>query len=225
MNYVTLNNELTEKGVKLVAVSKTHPIEIIKELHTFGHRDFGENKVQELTEKAKILPTDIRWHMIGHLQRNKVKHIVPFVHMIHSVDSQRLLREINKEAAKIGRTINCLLQVKIAREDSKFGFYPQDVENLIDSEEFKSYNNVRIAGLMGMATNTNDKREVSREFHQLKTLFDSLKSSHFADYSYFKELSMGMSGDYELAVEEGKYNGTYWQFDIWKSSLCKAVIL
>ena len=203
MNYVTLNNELAKTGTKLVAVSKTHPQPIIQDLYTYGQRDFGENKVQELLEKVDTLPQDIRWHMIGHLQRNKVKYIIPFIHMIHSIDSFRLLREVNKEAAKINRKIKCLLQVKIAQEESKFGFSPAEVKAYLRSEEFQSLKHIEISGLMGMATYTTNTHQIRSEFRTLKQLFDELETGIFAGQPGFEELSMGMSGDYELAIEEG----------------------
>lgn len=203
MNYVGLNNELTETGVKLVAVSKTHPIEIINDLYTYGQRDFGENKVQELIEKAQTLPEDIRWHMIGHLQRNKVKMLLPHVYMIHSIDSIRLLKEVDKEAGKINRKVKCLLQAKIAQEDTKYGFDFSVLRSFFQSGTHLNYPNIIYSGLMGMATNTSDQSQVKAEFASLKVLFGEIKANHFTDNDSFKEISMGMSGDYKLAVESG----------------------
>jgi pyridoxal phosphate enzyme (YggS family) len=183
------------KEVTLVAVSKTKPNTAILEAYQAGQRIFGENKVQELAKKAEELPKDIAWHMIGHLQTNKVKFIAPFVSLIHGVDSLKLLKEINKRAEQNNRIIDCLLQVHIATESSKFGFGMEEVESvLIQAEEFK---NIRITGLMGMATFTDDTQQVVDEFKNLKTVFDSIKNEHITT------LSMGMSGDYKLAIEQG----------------------
>ena len=183
------------KEVTLVAVSKTKPNTAILEAYQAGQRIFGENKVQELAQKAEELPKDIAWHMIGHLQTNKVKFIAPFVSLIHGVDSLKLLKEINKRAAQNNRVIDCLLQVHIATESSKFGFEREEVESALNqAEEFK---NIRITGLMGMATFTDDTQQVVDEFKSLKTVFDSIKNEHITT------LSMGMSGDYKLAIEQG----------------------
>lgn len=190
-------------GVTLVAVSKTKPNEAIIEAYEAGQRVFGENKVQEMSEKAETLPKDIEWHLIGHLQRNKVKYIAPFVAMIHSVDSLRLLNEINKQGAKNGRIIDCLLQFHIADEETKFGLDLNEAEELLNSDEFKSFQNIRICGVMGMATFTDNEEKVKSEFHKLKMIFDSLKDSHFNNSEAFKEISMGMSGDWQLAIQEG----------------------
>ena len=190
------------KAVTLVAVSKTKPNEDILEAYNTGHRVFGENKVQELIRKSEELPRDIEWHFIGHLQSNKVKYIAPFVSLIHAVDSLKLLKAINKEAAKNKRVINCLLQCKIAQEDSKFGMSYSDIEGLLTSEAFSELNNISIRGMMGMATNTSDLDQVRGEFKSLHTIFIDLKKNHFADNPEFKELSMGMSHDYNLAIEE-----------------------
>lgn len=183
--------------VTLVAVSKTKPNSDIMEAYEAGHRDFGENKVQEMVAKQEELPDDIRWHMIGHLQRNKVKYLVDFVHLIHGVDSMRLLKEINKRAAKAGKRIDCLLQIHIAEESSKFGLDEEELQEIVDSID--TFDHVRIRGLMGMATFTDDTVQVLREFRYLRRLYDDLK------YKLPKvdTLSMGMSGDYELALEEG----------------------
>lgn len=195
--------ESLPQGVCLIAVSKTHPMDLIMQAYGAGQRDFGENKVQELTEKAQALPADIRWHMIGHLQTNKVKYIAPFVYLIHSVDSEKLLRVIDKEGAKAGRVIDCLLQVHVAKEDTKFGLSPEQLEVLCATEVWKELPHVRIRGLMAMATNTDVEEEVRQEFALTKALFDKVRQRHFADSDSFDQLSMGMSGDYELAAEEG----------------------
>lgn len=188
--------------VKLVAVSKTKPIEAILELYHAGQRDFGENRVQELTEKFEQLPKDIQWHMIGHLQTNKVKHIASFIHLIHSVDSINLLKEINKQALKNNRTINCLLQIYIANEETKFGLSFDEAEQLINSEELKKLLNIKIVGLMGMATNTENTEQIHAEFKSLATFFS--KHKNFKTFNFELEtLSMGMSGDFHIAIEEG----------------------
>ena len=187
----------------LVAVSKTKPNEAIMNLYAQGQRIFGENRVQELVEKYEALPKDIDWHLIGHLQTNKVKYIAPFVRMIHSVDSLKLLKEINKQAAKYERNIDCLLQMHIADETTKFGLDESEVIDLLNSTEFKNLQNVCITGVMGMATFTNDKAQVRNEFRQLTAIFNQLKSDFFMDDETFKEISMGMSGDYQIAIREG----------------------
>jgi PLP dependent protein len=190
------------KGCRLITVSKTQAVEKIAEAYEAGQRFFGENKVQELTAKYESLPKDIAWHMIGHLQSNKVKYIVPFVHLIHSVDSMKLLAEIDKQAKKINRIINCLLQVHIANEETKFGFSEIEVLDTIQSEQFRACQNIRVCGLMGMATLTHDQDQIRKEFKNLKTLFDTLKSFALPNLN-MEELSMGMSSDYKIAVEEG----------------------
>ncbi len=187
---------------KLVAVSKTKPNELIKEAYEGGQRIFGENKPQELWGKEAELPKDIEWHMIGHLQTNKVKFIAPFVTLIHGVDSLKLLKEINKQAAKIGRVIECLFQIHIGKEDTKFGFTYNETRTLIASEEFASLKNINVIGLMGMATNTEDDDLVREEFKVLKTFFEELKPQQTRNLAMV-ELSMGMSGDYKIALEEG----------------------
>jgi PLP dependent protein len=187
----------------LIAVSKTQPVESIREAYDAGQRAFGENKVQELVPKFEALPKDIEWHMIGHLQSNKVKYIAPFVYCIHSVDSEKLLDEINKQARKAGRTIACLLQVHIALEETKFGFSAEELKTLLTSDHFPSYDHVRIQGLMGMATFTENKQQVRNEFRLLKNIFDDLKSMKLPTNAVMNELSMGMSGDYQIAIEEG----------------------
>ncbi len=198
----SIRSELPE-GVRLIAVSKTHPAEYIKEAYEVGQRDFGENKVQEMTDKADALPADIRWHMIGHLQTNKVKYMARYVYMIHSIDSQKLLETVSKEAQKAGRTIKCLLQVHVAKEETKFGFSPEALMSFLESGEYKQLQNVSICGLMAMATNTEDETEVEREFETARELFTDVKNHYFADSQEFKELSMGMSGDYAIAVRHG----------------------
>lgn len=187
----------------LVAVSKTKPIEDIREAYEAGIRDFGENKVQEIQEKQPLLPTEIRWHMIGHLQSNKVKFIAPFVHLIHGVDSFKLLQEINKQGKKIDRVIPCLLQVHIAEEETKFGFDTSELDEMLDSKEFQELTHVRIKGLMGMATFTENQDQVRKEFRGLKQLFQELKTRTLPWFVELKEISMGMSGDYLIAQEEG----------------------
>ncbi len=194
--------ETLPKEVTLVAVSKTKPVSDILEVYQTGHRDFGENKVQELVAKQQDLPKDIRWHMIGHLQRNKVKYIAPFIHLIHAVDSLRLLKEINKQALKNNRIIHCLLQIKIASEETKFGLTQNEVAALLSSEELKTLHNIRIIGLMGMATFTKDTKQIESEFCRLKAIFDNLKHITFENCS-LQELSMGMSNDYPIAVSCG----------------------
>lgn len=190
-------------GVKLVAVSKTKPIEAIMEAYGAGQVVFGENKPQELTQKWNLLPKDIKWHMIGHLQTNKVKYIAPFVSLIHSVDSVRLLATVDKEAAKNGRVIDCLFQQHIAKEETKFGFSTEELEEFLSSGELAQYPNVRIVGVMGMATFTEDESIVRQEFRELRESFVRIKQQFFAEADYFKEISMGMSDDYQIAIEEG----------------------
>jgi len=201
--YQDICKELQPTNTTLVAVSKTKPNEAILALYEQGHRDFGENKAQELTPKYEDLPEDIRWHMIGHLQTNKVKYIAPFVHLIHSVDSQKVLKEINKQARKNERVIDCLLQFKIAAEDTKYGFDLQTAKEMLESEAFQNYEHVRIVGVMGMATFTEDQAQVRQEFRRLREIFEKLKQDYFSDKPAFKEISMGMSGDYKIAIEEG----------------------
>ncbi|HAQ71324.1 MAG TPA: YggS family pyridoxal phosphate-dependent enzyme [Flavobacteriales bacterium] len=191
-------------NVTLVAVSKTHTIEHIMKAYEEGQRDFGENKVQELTAKAEVMPKDIRWHLIGHLQSNKVKYIAEFVHMIHAVDSLKLLKEINKQAAKANSIVECLLQIHIAEEDTKFGLSEEECENLLLEPSLAEMKNIKIKGLMGMATFTDDEAQVKREFSGLKSLFDRLTQKHSGlEYWLPETLSMGMSGDHKLAVDEG----------------------
>ena len=191
------------EGVKLVAVSKTKPVEAIEEAYNAGQRVFGENRAQELAEKYEVLPKDIEWHLIGHLQTNKVKYVAGFVAMIHGVESWKLLETIDKEAKKHNRVIPCLLQFHVAKEETKFGLNMEEARELLESESYANMKNVRIEGVMGMATFTDDLVQVREEFRHLKRIFDELKQQYFADKSEFKELSMGMSGDYKIAVEEG----------------------
>lgn len=190
-------------GCRLIAVSKTQPPEKILEAYHAGQRVFGENKVQELTTKYEALPKDIQWHMIGHLQSNKVKYITPFISLIHSVDSVKLLQEIDKQARKANRVIDCLLQIHIAAEETKFGFSEEEAIQLFRSETLAQLGNVKIIGLMGMATLTEDVDQVRKEFRGLKSLFEKIKSHYANDRVDMKELSMGMSSDYSIAIEEG----------------------
>jgi len=190
-------------NVTLVAVSKTKPVEDIMEAYNAGQRIFGENMVQELVDKYEELPKDIEWHLIGHLQTNKVKYIAPFISMIESVDSLKLLQEINKQALKNDRVIDCLLQIYIADEETKYGLGFDEAVELLRSEEFAELKNVRIRGLMGIATNTDNEKQIKEEFYELDTFFDGIKQSFFRKADYFDELSMGMSSDYKIAVEHG----------------------
>ena len=188
--------------VKLVAVTKTHPVDKLQEVYDAGHKIFGENKVQELVDKYEVLPKDIQWHLIGHLQSNKVKYIAPFVSLIHSVDSLKLLQEINKQAEKNNRIINCLLQIYIAKEETKFGLSFEEAEELVALAELKALKNIKIVGFMGMATNTDRKEQISNEFKSLKTFYD--KFHNFSTFNFeLSNLSMGMSSDYHLAIEQG----------------------
>lgn len=202
-NILKFNSEIEPFNAQLIAVSKTKPNEDLLQAYQAGQRDLGENKVQELTGKFEELPKDIRWHMIGHLQRNKVKYIAPFVHLIHGVDSLRLLVEINKQAAKNNRVINCLLQVYIAKEESKFGLDETELEELLNSAEFAQMENIKIVGLMGMATNTENEAVIRNEFKGLKSLFEEIKTRYNSEKVEMKEISMGMTGDYKIALEEG----------------------
>lgn len=189
--------------VKLVAVSKFHPKETVEEVYNAGQRVFGESRVQELNAKQAVLPSDIEWHMIGHLQTNKIKVIIPYVHTIQSVDSWKLLTEINKYASKAGRKINCLLEIHIAMEDGKFGFTFDGCRQMLETQDRESLEYVNICGLMGMATYSDDADLVRNEFRTLKNFFDELKGSHFSNTPEFREISMGMSHDYRIAIEEG----------------------
>jgi len=202
-NLLKYKKELEDDGVKLVAVSKYQDTDTILEAYHTGQRVFGENIVQELVEKEASLPKDIQWHLIGHLQTNKVKYIAPFVTLIESVDSLKLLIEINKQAAKNNRVIDCLLQIYIADEDTKFGLGYDEAIELLRSEEYATLKNIRIVGLMGIASNNAPEKQTLDEFTELKVLFDGIKVSFFRKDEAFKEVSMGMSGDYKLAVEAG----------------------
>jgi pyridoxal phosphate enzyme (YggS family) len=189
--------------VTLVAVSKTKPIEAIQELYDAGQRIFGENRVQELVDKYEVLPKDIHWHLIGHLQRNKVKYIAPFVEMIHSIDSERLLDEVNIQSKKNNRKIKVLLQFYIAQEESKFGFVWDEIQDLFSRRAPESFDSIEFCGVMGMASFSDNENLVRGEFKNLKSIFDQLKSNYFKNNSNFQEISMGMSGDYHTAIEEG----------------------
>ena len=200
-NIKQIEDQLQQKA-QLIAVTKTKPVEMLEETYRAGLRRFGENKVQEMTAKYEVLPKDIEWHMIGHLQSNKVKYMAPYVSMIHSVDNFKLLKEINKEALKNNRVIYCLLQIFIAEEETKFGLSDEEAREILESEELTSLKNIKIAGLMGMASNTDDMEKVRMEFRHLKLLFETFKSYEKENVK-MQELSMGMSGDFQLAVEEG----------------------
>lgn len=200
-NLLQLKSSLPE-DVTLIAVSKTKPIELLMEAYEAGQRDFGENYVQELVEKEQALPIDIRWHFIGHLQSNKVKYIAPFVHLIHGVDSVKLLQEINKQGVKLNRVIPCLLQVYIAREETKFGFDKTEVFDLVQSELFAGLKNIQVQGLMGMASNTDDEDQIASEFAELADIFNTLKKQAKQNLS-MTHLSGGMSSDYQLAMKQG----------------------
>lgn len=190
-------------NVTLVAVSKTKPVTDLQEAYDAGQRIFGENKALEMRDKHQQLPKDIQWHFIGHLQTNKIKYIAPFVTLIHSIDSASLLEAVNKEAAKNNRIIDCLLQFHIAQEETKFGLDMKEATTLLESESFKNLKNINICGVMGMATFTDDNEQIRNEFRTLKNIFNTLKDSYFKDNEAFKEISMGMSDDYPIAIEEG----------------------
>ena len=198
-----IKQEIDSLSVKLIAVSKTKAVEEILEAYNAGQRDFGENLVQELVEKAEQLPKDIIWHQIGHLQTNKVKYIAPFISVIHSVDSLKILKEINKQALRNERTIDCLLQVHIAEEETKYGLGYDELIDILRSEDLKTLKNICIVGLMGIATNTKSERVIKEEFYELKTLFTGIKTSFFKEDEAFKEVSMGMSSDYKIAISQG----------------------
>ncbi|MFA4869922.1 MAG: YggS family pyridoxal phosphate-dependent enzyme [Pedobacter sp.] len=202
-NLLKYKSELDPLSVKLIAVSKYKDADAVLEAYNAGQRIFGENIVQELVEKQEVLPKDIEWHLIGHLQTNKVKYIAPFISLIQSVDSLKLLAEINKQALKNKRVIDCLLQIYIADEDTKFGLGYDEAIELLRSEEFAAMQNVRIVGVMGIASNHALEKQTKDEFNELKVLFDGIKVSFFRKVDYFKEVSMGMSGDYKLAIEQG----------------------
>lgn len=198
-----IRKKLAPFNCQLVAVSKTKPVEMILNLYDQDQRHFGENRVQELVDKQAQLPSDIHWHFIGHLQTNKVKHIAPFVHLIHAVDSYKLLKEIDKRAKANNRVISVLLQFKIAQEEAKHGYSGKDIFAMLDNELLKSFNNIRIIGVMGMATFTDNTAQIEREFTALQVYFDKLKNNYFFEQESFKELSMGMSGDYAIALIHG----------------------
>ncbi|MES2794511.1 MAG: YggS family pyridoxal phosphate-dependent enzyme [Bacteroidota bacterium] len=202
-NIKLINQKLSGSSARLVAVTKTQPISVLKLAYQLGLKCFGENKVQEMVEKYEALPKDIEWHMIGHLQTNKVKYIASFVSLIHSVDSFKLLQEINKQGLKNQRVINCLLQVYIASEETKFGLDEPELLELMDSEELKSLQNIKIVGLMGMASNTEKVELIIQEFKRLKSIFDSLNQKLAPENVLLAELSMGMSGDFEYAIDQG----------------------
>jgi pyridoxal phosphate enzyme (YggS family) len=189
--------------VVLIAVSKTKPIADLQAAYDAGQRHFGENKVQEMVEKAQLLPNDIHWHLIGHLQTNKVKYMAGFVHLIHGVDSLKLLIEINKQAKKVNRIQDILLQFYIAQEDTKFGLDISEAQEILNSIEFQQLKHIRVCGVMGMASNTSNEKQVASEFRNLKQIFDELKTKYFPKQATFKEISMGMSGDYQLAITNG----------------------
>lgn len=190
-------------GVELVAVSKFHPVEALQAAYAAGQRVFGESHVQELVAKQAALPADIVWHFIGHLQTNKVKYLAPFVSLIHAVDSVRLLREIDKQAARAGRVVDVLLQLHVAAEETKFGFTPDELTDMLAAGEWRTLGHVRVVGLMAMATNTDDTEQIAREFDLVVSTFDSVKARFFADSPHFRERSMGMSGDYLIAQAHG----------------------
>lgn len=200
---IKIITETLPDGVELVAVSKFHPVEALKEAYDVGQRIFGESRVQEISQKRLLMPDDVQWHFIGHLQTNKVRQLVPYVSLIHSVDSIKLLKSINAESARIGKVVDVLLQLHVAQEETKFGFTCEDCVDLVDKGVLDRLPNVRVCGVMGMATNTDDMGKVREEFKSIKNVFDTLKQRYFADKPYFKEISMGMSDDYHIAMEEG----------------------
>lgn len=191
------------KGVTLIAVSKYHPTEAIMEAYNAGQRDFGESKAQDLVIKHQELPSDIQWHFIGHLQSNKIKYIAPFIHLIHSIDSLRLLQEVNKQGAKIGRCIPCLLQIHIAQEETKFGFTPAECMAMLEEGTWQTLEHIEIRGLMCMASNTDDRQQIASEFSTVQNLFKEIKELHFPNDDNFAVLSAGMSDDYPIAIEYG----------------------
>ena len=200
-NLLKIKSQLPE-NVTLVAVSKTKPVEDLMEAYHAGQRIFGENKIQEMTEKWQQMPKDVEWHMIGHVQSNKVKYMVPYVKLIHGVDSLKLLKEVNRQAIRWRKSINCLLQIHIAEEETKFGLDEKELEELLNSDEFKEMKNINVIGLMGMATFTDNEEQIKKEFQYLKTIFDKV-SKLKTDNCQLNTLSMGMSGDYQLAIEYG----------------------
>lgn len=200
---IKIITETLPDGVELVAVSKFHPVEALKEAYDAGQRIFGESRAQEISQKRLLMPDDVQWHFIGHLQTNKVRQLVPYVSLIHSVDSIKLLESINAESARIGKVVDVLLQLHVAQEETKFGFTCEDCVDMVDKGVLDRLPNVRVCGVMGMATNTDDMGKVREEFKSIKNVFDTLKQRYFADKPYFKEISMGMSDDYHIAMEEG----------------------
>jgi PLP dependent protein len=202
-NILLVNKKLEGTAAKLIAVTKTKPISDLMQAYEVGFKRYGENKVQEMVEKYEAMPKDIEWHMIGHLQSNKVKYIAPFVSLIHSVDSIKLLQEINKQASKYGRIIPCLLQMYIATEETKFGLNLAELQDLLSSKEFEQLDNIKIVGLMGMASFSTDTKLVKNEFKSLKNIFETVSKKHVGNNIKWEEISMGMSGDYELAIAEG----------------------
>lgn len=201
-NWNKIKNSLPAH-VSLVAVSKFHPYEAVQELYDAGQRMFGESRMQEIADKHRLLPDDIEWHFIGHLQRNKVKDIVPYIHTIHSGDSVRLLEEIDKQTEDAKKEICCLLQIHIAEEENKYGFGMDECRDFLETGRWQDYSYLYLGGLMGMATYTDDREQIRGEFRKLKAFFDEVKQKYFADDNRFSEISMGMSGDYQIAVEEG----------------------
>ena len=192
-----------QPGIRLVAVSKFHPVSALQEAYDAGQRVFGESHVQELVEKQQLLPKDIEWHFIGHLQTNKVKYMASFISLIHAVDTVKLLKEIDKQAERNSRVIDCLLQIHIAKEETKFGFTPDELRTMLQEGEWRQFSHVRICGLMCMASNTDDVKQIAGEFETVHTLFQEIKNDFFPTEESFKELSMGMSGDYEIAQQHG----------------------
>lgn len=201
-NINEIKGELPD-NVKLVAVSKFHPVEALMEAYGAGQRIFGENRAQEIQQKHKVMPTDVQWHFIGHLQTNKVRSIIPYTTLIHSIDSLKLLQCVDAEAKRIGRVADVLLQLHVAKETTKFGLTPEECVELVEDGALKALQNVRVCGVMGMATNTDDEQEIRVEFRAIKNTFDVLKTKFFAANGYFREISMGMSEDYKIAIEEG----------------------
>lgn len=202
-NEITKIKSSLPATTRLIAVSKTKPVEDLQQAYYAGQRVFGENKALEMRDKHEVLPNDIQWHFIGHLQTNKIKYIISYVSLIHSIDSCNLLNEVNIAAAKKDRVVDCLLQFHIADEDTKYGLSFDEAQVLLNSPEYKAMNNIRIVGVMGMATFTDNQDQIRQEFRNLKSIFDRLKEQYFADNDSFKEISMGMSDDYPIAIEEG----------------------
>ena len=191
------------QGVTLIAVSKYHPVEAVQSAYDAGQRDFGESKAQDLKSKYEQLPKDINWHFIGHLQSNKVKYIAPFVHLVHSIDSYKLLNEVNRQGEKAGRIIPCLLQIHIAQEETKFGFTPQESKEMLAMNEWRNLQNIELRGVMCMASNTDDTKQIEEEFATVQKLFNEIKETYFADNERFNIISAGMSDDYPIAIEHG----------------------